>query len=73
MASPQAIKALAFDAYGTRFDVHSVIAACEDLFPGQGQALSQTWRQKQLEYTCAPGVQHVLPHSGSRQKCRPRL
>ena len=45
------IKALAFDAYGTIFDVHSVIALCDQLFPGKGQALSQQWRSKQLEYT----------------------
>lgn len=45
------IKALAFDAYGTIFDVHSVIALCDQLFPGHGQALSQQWRAKQLEYT----------------------
>jgi 2-haloacid dehalogenase len=40
-----------FDAYGTLFDVHSVIAAAEQLFPGHGDALSQLWRQKQIEYT----------------------
>ena len=45
------IKALAFDAYGTIFDVHSVIALCEEFFPGRGSALSQLWRTKQLEYT----------------------
>lgn len=45
------IKALAFDAYGTIFDVHSVITLCDQLFPGRGQALSQQWRAKQLEYT----------------------
>ncbi|HZA50152.1 MAG TPA: haloacid dehalogenase type II [Myxococcaceae bacterium] len=45
------IKALAFDAYGTLFDVHSVIALGEQLFPGQGTALSNTWRLKQLQYT----------------------
>lgn len=45
------IKALAFDAYGTIFDVHSVISLCDQLFPGRGQALSQQWRTKQLEYT----------------------
>ena len=45
------IKALVFDAYGTLFDVHSVIALCDELFPGQGAQLSQTWRAKQLEYT----------------------
>lgn len=44
-------KAIAFDAYGTLFDVHSVRALSEELFPGKGPALSQIWRQKQLEYT----------------------
>ena len=32
----RAIKALAFDAYGTLFDVFSVTALCEQLFPGKG-------------------------------------
>jgi 2-haloacid dehalogenase len=44
-------KALVFDAYGTLFDVHSVIARCEQYWPGRGAALSQAWRVKQLEYT----------------------
>ena len=44
-------QALVFDAYGTLFDVHSVISACNRNFPGQGPALSQLWRAKQLEYT----------------------
>jgi 2-haloacid dehalogenase len=45
------IKALVFDAYGTLFDVHSVVTLGEQLFPGKGGALSQLWRAKQLEYT----------------------
>ncbi|MBE7549969.1 MAG: haloacid dehalogenase type II [Anaerolineales bacterium] len=45
------IKAMVFDAYGTLFDVHSVIALCNELFPEQGPALSHMWRAKQLEYT----------------------
>lgn len=44
-------KAVLFDAYGTLFDVHSVVAAAEQLFPGQGDALSQMWRLKQIEYS----------------------
>jgi 2-haloacid dehalogenase len=44
-------KAVIFDAYGTLFDVHSVIAVAEQMFPGHGDALSQLWRQKQIEYT----------------------
>jgi len=47
----QPIAALAFDAYGTLFDVHSVVALCESFYPGQGQALSTAWREKQLQYT----------------------
>lgn len=45
------LDALVFDAYGTLFDVHSVVTQCEELFPGKGQALSQLWRSKQLEYS----------------------
>jgi 2-haloacid dehalogenase len=51
MDSPPALQALVFDAYGTLFDVHSVISECEALFPGKGASLSQLWRGKQLEYT----------------------
>jgi 2-haloacid dehalogenase len=45
------IDALVFDAYGTLFDVQSVAATVERLFPGRGAELSQLWRSKQLEYT----------------------
>jgi len=45
------IKGLAFDAYGTLYDVHSVIELCEQLFPGHGTALSNAWRLKQLQYS----------------------
>ena len=48
-ASP--VRAVVFDAYGTLFDVHSVASLAEQLFPGRGDALSQLWRQKQLEYS----------------------
>ena len=47
----QPLQALVFDAYGTLFNVHSVITACEALFPGKGRELSQLWRAKQLEYS----------------------
>ena len=51
-ATPLAnIKALVFDAYGTLFDVFSVTALCEQLFPGNGTALAQLWRAKQLQYS----------------------
>ncbi len=44
-------KAILFDAYGTLFDVYSVGLLAEQLFPGQGTALSQLWRDKQIEYS----------------------
>jgi len=44
-------RAVLFDAYGTLFDVYSVAQLAEELFPGQGQALSVLWRDKQIEYT----------------------
>jgi len=39
-----------FDAYGTLFDVHSVIEAGREI-TNDPAALSLLWRQKQLEYT----------------------
>jgi 2-haloacid dehalogenase len=47
-ASPTAI---VYDAYGTLYDVHSVMQRCESFFPGRGGELSRLWRAKQLEYT----------------------
>src|SRR5437879_2594086 len=45
------VDAIVFDAYGTLFDVQSVAALADRLFPGQGAPLAQLWRGKQLEYT----------------------
>jgi 2-haloacid dehalogenase len=45
------VQALVFDAYGTLYDVHSVVRRCETRYPGKGTQLSQLWRAKQLEYT----------------------
>ena len=47
MARP---KAFLFDAYGTLFDVHSVVEAGRAV-TSDPLALSALWRQKQLEYT----------------------
>lgn len=44
------VRAFAFDAYGTLFDVHSVIAECRRV-TADAEALSTLWRAKQLEYT----------------------
>ena len=44
-------KLIAFDAYGTLFDVYSMGQLAEKLFPGHGQALALMWRDRQIEYT----------------------
>ena len=60
------IRAVLFDAYGTLFDVHSVVLAAEQLFPGHGEKLSLLWRERQIEYSrlvtmsCEPDL-HYLP------------
>lgn len=45
------IRAIAFDAYGTLYDVQSVADITEEIFPGYGEIITQVWRIKQLEYT----------------------
>jgi len=45
------IKACVFDAYGTLFDVHSAVGAQSARLGQQADAVSATWRSKQLEYT----------------------
>ncbi|WP_454731704.1 MULTISPECIES: haloacid dehalogenase type II [Cupriavidus] len=45
------IRAVVFDAYGTLFDVYSVTARAEQLFPGKGEALALLWRERQIDYT----------------------
>jgi 2-haloacid dehalogenase len=51
MADRLAIKAVAFDAYGTLFDVYSIGRLAEELFPGSGARLAELWRDRQIEYT----------------------
>ena len=46
-----AAQAIIFDAYGTLFDVFSIGALAERLFPGKGTAVAELWRDKQIEYT----------------------
>ncbi len=43
-------KAILFDAYGTLYDVHSVMKKCDEFYPEKGAQISQLWRQKQLDY-----------------------
>jgi 2-haloacid dehalogenase len=48
---PEAPRAFVFDAYGTLFDVHSVVMRAGAGIAGDLAELSQLWRQKQLEFT----------------------
>ena len=57
-------KAVLFDAYGTLFDVYSVGALAEALFPGHGERLGALWRDKQIEYT------RLVSMSGQRRSFR---
>jgi 2-haloacid dehalogenase len=43
-------QAFVFDAYGTLFDVHSVVAALQAV-TADAETMSLQWRAKQLEYT----------------------
>ena len=62
-------KLIAFDAYGTLFDVYSIGQLAEEFFPGNGQALALMWRDRQIEYTRLvtmsdpnpSGSKHYLP------------
>lgn len=45
------IKAVVFDAYGTLFDVYSIQALAEEIYPSHGAIISLAWRDKQIEYT----------------------
>ncbi|WP_295551730.1 haloacid dehalogenase type II [Limnohabitans sp. Rim8] len=66
MTSPTPpIRAVVFDAYGTLFDVYSIGALAETLYPGQGAALSVLWRDKQIEYTRLISLSDPSPQ-GSR-------
>ncbi len=62
------LRAVLFDVYGTLFDVHGVAQLAETLFAGHGNALSQLWRDKQIEYTrlvtiAGPGGERHRPFS----------
>jgi len=58
-------KLIAFDAYGTLFDVYSMGQLAEELFPGHGQAFALMWRDRQIEYTRLVTLSDPAP-SGSK-------
>jgi 2-haloacid dehalogenase len=80
LAALPPVQAVLFDAYGTLFDVYSVGLLAEQLFPGQGEALSLLWRDKQIDYTRLTSMsgryqpfwsltRAGLRHAAARLKC----
>lgn len=47
---------LAFDVYGTLIDTHGVVIALEKYLGEKALDFSQTWREKQLEYSFRRGL-----------------
>lgn len=65
------IDACVFDAYGTLFDVHSAVAQGGSALGDKAQAVSNLWRQKQLEYTWLRSLMDA--HTDFRQVTRDGL
>lgn len=47
---------LAFDVYGTLIDTHGVLTALEELVGNNAKTFSNSWREKQLEYSFRRGL-----------------
>ncbi|MDA3902767.1 MAG: haloacid dehalogenase type II [Desulfuromusa sp.] len=47
---------LGFDVYGTLIDTHGVVTSLQILIGAKAQDFSQTWRDKQLEYSFRRGL-----------------
>ena len=47
---------LAFDIYGTLINPHGVVSLLEEMVGDEAQAVSHSWRAKQLEYTFRRGL-----------------
>jgi len=51
MSTDRTVTAIAFDAYGTLFDVYAIGALAEEMFAGKGAQLAEVWRVAQIDYT----------------------
>lgn len=56
-ATPLAVRACVFDAYGTLFDFASAAGGCRRVPADKMIALTNLWRDKQLQYTWLRGLQ----------------
>jgi 2-haloacid dehalogenase len=55
---------LGFDVYGTLIDTHGVITELEKMIGDGATHFSQTWREKQLEYTFRRGLMKQYQNFG---------
>lgn len=55
---------LGFDVYGTLIDTQGVLSNLERMIPEQAQGFSQTWREKQLEYSFRRGLMQNYANFG---------
>ncbi len=73
-------KTLAFDVYGTLIDTHGVVHLLQKMIGGRAVAFSQSWRDKQLEYSFRRGLmgaydtfatctRHALDHTTQQYGC----
>ncbi len=62
----EGIKACVFDAYGTLFDVHSVVGKHRHRLGDIADQVSNLWRTKQLEYTW---LRSLMGHHADFWKC----
>ena len=55
---------LAFDVYGTLINTHGVLSLLENMIGDKAKNFSNTWREKQLEYSFRRGLmQNYVPFS----------
>lgn len=55
---------LAFDVYGTLIDTHGVVVKLKSLVGDKAVSFSQSWRDKQLEYSFRRGLMGDYQHFG---------
>lgn len=55
---------LAFDVYGTLIDTHGVVSKLQQFIGVKAQDFSQTWREKQLEYSFRRGLMQHYENFG---------
>ena len=47
---------IAFDVYGTLIDTHGLVSELQEMMGAKARSFSQTWREKQLEYSFRRGL-----------------